>query len=367
MAEDVPGSYPSFVVTDLRKDPRFCDLPYVIGSPYFRFYAGTPLISPEGYRIGSLFVIDDRPHPSLKRSDLEFLGVMAANVMNHLEMQKVSREQARQMRMSKALAAFVEGKSNILPGWRSDHAPPQELGTESPCSDGSVDASNMTAQDSPISKGSEDSDTAFARASSLLREALDVNYTLFLDTNDDTATPVAQKANLVASSSRTVDTFQETKITPEFLRYLCRQYRFGKLWSFHKDGSFEYDDQQPLNLGREDDVWMSSTEESGPDAKTRTENDVLLDCFPRSRQILFVPLWDDARLDYASACFAVSEREVPVFTTATDVAFVRAFINSLTVVCGRISATRGEQQKADFISSMSHVWSYPFFPLRGAS
>ena len=355
MAEDVPGSFPSFVVEDLRKDPRFCELPYVTGSPYFRFYAGTPLISPEGYRIGSVFVIDDRPHPSPIRSDLEFLGVMAANVMNHLEMQKVSREQARQMRMSKALAAFVEGKSNILPRRKSGDIPAKEPDTQKPSSDEFAHESLRAVKDFHASEGQEDSNTAFARASSLLREALDVSYTIFLDTNDDTATPVTQKANLVASSSRTVGAFQEINITPEFLRYLCRRYGFGKIWSFHEDGSFEYDDQQPLNLVREDDTWMSSTEQTGLDEKTRTENDVLLDCFPRSRQILFVPLWDNARLGYASACFAVSEQEVPVFTTATDVAFVRAFINSLTVVCGRISATHGEQQKADFISSMSHV------------
>lgn len=355
MAEDVPGSFPSFVVNDLRIDPRFCDLPYVTGSPYFRFYAGTPLISPEGYRIGSVFVIDDRPHPSPKRSDLEFLGVMAANVMNHLEMQKVSREQARQMRMSKALAAFVEGKSDILPAWKSDHTASRDLDTESLNSDASVDTSSGVVKNTQLSGEPEDSNAAFMRASSLLREALDVNYTIFVDTNGDTTTPDTQKANLVASSSCTVGAFQEINITPDFLRYLCRRYRFGKIWSFHADGSFEYGDQEPLNLGREEGKWMSSTEESGPDAKTRTENDVLLDCFPRSRQILFVPLWDNARLDYASACFAISEREVPVFTTMTDVAFVRAFVNSLTVVCGRISATRGEQEKADFISSMSHV------------
>ena len=29
VAEDVPGGYPSFMVTDLPKDPRFADLPYV--------------------------------------------------------------------------------------------------------------------------------------------------------------------------------------------------------------------------------------------------------------------------------------------------------------------------------------------------
>lgn len=81
VAEDVPGGYPSFVVTDLTNDPRFADLPYVRGAPYFRFYAGTPLISKSGFRIGSLFVIGDRVHDPLTNDELDFLGVMATNVM----------------------------------------------------------------------------------------------------------------------------------------------------------------------------------------------------------------------------------------------------------------------------------------------
>lgn len=81
VAEDVPGGYPSFVVTDLPNDPRFADLPYVRGAPYFRFYAGTPLISKSGFRIGSLFVIGDRVHDPLTNDELDFLGVMATNVM----------------------------------------------------------------------------------------------------------------------------------------------------------------------------------------------------------------------------------------------------------------------------------------------
>jgi signal transduction histidine kinase/CheY-like chemotaxis protein len=380
VAEDVPGGYPSFMVTDLPKDPRFADLPYVKGPPYFRYYAGTPLISKSGFRIGSLFVIDDRPHDRLSNDGLDFLGVMATNVMRYLELETESREQRRHMRMSKGLAALVEGKSRIPDDWNNsepretgtspfhakhidENAPQASEGTLVPEAD--VNVKNATPEESSMLYRS-----VFARASNLLRESLAVDYSVFVDTSRDHGVGTGDdrlRVKVIGYSSGSQSTASDQglefscSVEQKFLKSLCQQYHDGKIWSYHEDGSLDCYDDTPMSLSRDGEDPVDG--HSKYSKRSKQESQILLKCFPGARQILFAPLWDSANgfssPEYFSACFAVSLREVPVFTTEIEVAFVRAFVNSVGATLGHLAAALGEKQKSQFISSMSHELRSP--------
>jgi signal transduction histidine kinase len=71
------------IVPDATKDPRFKDSPLVLGPPFIRFYGGAPLICPEGYRLGTLCVIDSIVRPAgLNLDERQTLRELAAIVID---------------------------------------------------------------------------------------------------------------------------------------------------------------------------------------------------------------------------------------------------------------------------------------------
>jgi GAF domain-containing protein len=68
------------IVVDTLNDERFADNPLVLGGPRIRFYAGYPLTLDDGSCIGTLCLLDTRPH-TLKQIDFEQLRDLALIVM----------------------------------------------------------------------------------------------------------------------------------------------------------------------------------------------------------------------------------------------------------------------------------------------
>ncbi|VVD61703.1 GGDEF domain-containing protein [Pandoraea fibrosis] len=79
-----------FVVPDARADRRFADNPLVTGEPNIRFYAGAPLRTPEGHRLGTLCVIDRRPR-TLDDEKRALLADLSALVVDALELRRVNQ------------------------------------------------------------------------------------------------------------------------------------------------------------------------------------------------------------------------------------------------------------------------------------
>lgn len=75
-----------FVVCDATADRRFADNPFVKDEPHIRFYAGAPIVTADGFRLGAVCVIDSEPRPPLSSRDKDYLRTLADKAMERLNL-----------------------------------------------------------------------------------------------------------------------------------------------------------------------------------------------------------------------------------------------------------------------------------------
>ncbi|OQS01434.1 hypothetical protein ACHHYP_00735 [Achlya hypogyna] len=116
----------TMVVLDAKQDKRFAKNPLVTGAAAIRFYAGSPIVTPSGHVIGTVFVFDTEPRTTVDIATLEKLSNVA---MKHLEDRRNS------------LAADTDSGFRPVP-------PPQPLQSQQSLEAAAlVPAPNLAAQD----------------------------------------------------------------------------------------------------------------------------------------------------------------------------------------------------------------------------
>lgn len=75
-------------IPDLAADARFDSHPIVADAPHLRFYAAAPIVTDDGFAIGTVCVMDVAPRPDLTADDAEALRAVARQAMALIELRR---------------------------------------------------------------------------------------------------------------------------------------------------------------------------------------------------------------------------------------------------------------------------------------
>jgi signal transduction histidine kinase/CheY-like chemotaxis protein len=112
--ENIYADRTRYIIRDFQADAHYKTCPYVAGFPYMRSYAEVPLISPLGYCIGSICIVDNKLR-DFGDETVETLAEIAGTIISHVDLVRNKNNCARNEQLVEGLTQFMERDGSSRP------------------------------------------------------------------------------------------------------------------------------------------------------------------------------------------------------------------------------------------------------------
>ncbi|OAR01695.1 hypothetical protein LLEC1_06685 [Akanthomyces lecanii] len=471
-ASELPLSF----VPNLVVDPRFSTRPYCQFGDGGQFYAGVPIRTRRGINIGAFCVMSQTTPVGWDDQCPRYLRDISCAIMDHLENKRTKVTSRLNERMNRGLGSFIEGKATLA-GWQTRpnaeafvdddelegvlNTKPQHMerdwqeakdkaglnagsrrqstyaisaDSQNPVVE--IDHSSISheydtrlsiksdtkKQHSHMKQAKSETDgpsQVFSRAANILREAFEVEGSVFVDVtvgayalspdadnpapadaddlagqlsstsgSDDQAMPLHEAPDVMSDvlgfSTTQASSINGTqlahtvgKLPNRFIAKLLRRYPNGKIFNFDAVGDLQpsdSSDDEGKGTGRSTDVAGSTHNEDGDDTNglqkssknrrpgrfSRQREGVHIHrAFPGARSVAFFPMRNSKRERWLAGGFIYTLAPTRVFSVEGELSFLRAFERVITAELLSLEQAQADKAKSDALGSLSHELRSP--------
>ncbi|KAL3462094.1 hypothetical protein BJX64DRAFT_259613 [Aspergillus heterothallicus] len=182
---------------------------------------------------------------------------------------------------------------------------------------------------------------------------------------DDTIT--CRTLGYSTTQSSTIDDRERRPAPSEYavreavLKAMMNRYPHGKIFNYTQDGSLS--DDSSASAGTQ------GTEGGGKRTRRRHKQDAhdLNKALGGARSIIFLPLWDTHKTRWLSGVLVWTNTPKRVFTAENELAYLRAFGNSVMAEVHRLDVEMAEKAKTNLVTSISHELRSPLHGILGTA
>ncbi|KAG5661948.1 hypothetical protein KAF25_004187 [Fusarium avenaceum] len=429
---------PVTVVPDLACDTKFSASALSTLEPSCaRSYASVPIRTKRGINVGVYSVVNSSTR---HWTDLnaERLRDISSAISDHLETEGLRAANRRNARMNRGLGSFLEG-SSTLSGWRfgsnttafTDAVGSSEGGLNQAQQSLQLDSEDTASGKpqlingawaaqhdhirGPLDRAGKASDTilenqtldnVFSRVANIIRESVEVEGCLFLDTSipsyethktrtsdltasassssDDSTQRQAEDngslcdiAGISTSTMSSIDRAQQfetsVSLSKKFIRKMSKRYPQGKIFNFGDDGELQTSDsscdEMRSSISTSTNVAPPKSQEA-PLSTTRSATHIkpesrqrdgktILAAFPGARSVAFFPVWHPRQERWCASGLIYTNSPARAFTVEGELSYLRAFGMLAATELVRLEALQAVKAKSDALGSMSHELRSP--------